>query len=584
MPFSFDTDDAEDKQSAEYAQKAFADLLLDAWFSGAATAKHTCLLAWWATKAGARGLCEDLAKAPGDPSTGNYSKHLQRKLGLQEYHDHIYKLDVRQAVRFELDPVVQPLAVVPPHEAIIEEYCADPDVAGRPPVGTEPWASALANHPVSASGDKVLPLCIYLDGVQYAKRSSILCICVFSLLTGVRHLCCVLRKDRLCGCGCHGWCSLWPILRFLTWSIESLAKGIYPSAGPWGQPLTDADGLRVSLAGKKMPVRAAVVQVRGDWAEFSNTLGLSSWKSTLDPCFLCSAEKDCLHDLSGLTANRLPWREHTTEDYRTAVGDCEIWVTASPGNLQLIADSLQRNGRVLFQDIPSLGLVHGDCLTNSDDLPNIGDVAAARPGAKICFWRPTQQSIASKNNPLFYPTTHIGLDTICIDVLHTLNLGVVMRYVNRVFWCLLDANPWGVPEALAHEFLHKKVSRLRVDLFAWYRRRRVSFPAEQLTELNKLTPKMLGKVGGNIATKGAETKWLLAFCVDELRIFIDELEHGRAYLDGAEALWQHLQLISTSSGAVTATERQVLTMLMCWISDRLRARSDTVSDSSFLFS
>ena len=74
-----------------------------------------------------------------------------------------------------------------------------------------------------------------------------------------------------------------------------------------------------------------------------------------------------------------------------------------------------------------------------------------------------------------------------IDGLHTLNLGVLQRYVVRVFWSLINANSWyvGGPQDVLRA---QSVSLLRSMLMDWYATQK----HRGFTEVQDLSLAMLG--------------------------------------------------------------------------------------------
>jgi hypothetical protein len=60
------------------------DMLAQLKMQGVLAAKKACVLAYWASRAGASGATANLAYPPGSSSTGNYSKHFDRVVGIKE--------------------------------------------------------------------------------------------------------------------------------------------------------------------------------------------------------------------------------------------------------------------------------------------------------------------------------------------------------------------------------------------------------------------------------------------------------------------------------------------------------------------
>eukprot|EP00969_Alexandrium_andersonii_P266124 11762703-Alexandrium_andersonii.AAC.1 len=91
------------------------------------------------------------------------------------------------------------------------------------------WPDVYLSHPVvQRTSEAVLPCAFFADGVPFQVRDSLLCFTVHSLVSGRRHICAMLRASTMCRCGCTGYHSIEPIMRFLRWSLESLASGEYP--------------------------------------------------------------------------------------------------------------------------------------------------------------------------------------------------------------------------------------------------------------------------------------------------------------------------------------------------------------------
>eukprot|EP00974_Lingulodinium_polyedra_P056948 5478095-Lingulodinium_polyedra.AAC.1 len=64
----------------------------------------------------------------------------------------------------------------------------------------------------AAPGERVWPIAVFCDKVPFQHRDSALVFYFYNLVTGVRHLSIVLRTSEMCDCGCHGWCSLYPVM------------------------------------------------------------------------------------------------------------------------------------------------------------------------------------------------------------------------------------------------------------------------------------------------------------------------------------------------------------------------------------
>eukprot|EP00971_Amphidinium_carterae_P327443 6458807-Amphidinium_carterae.1 len=137
----------------------------------------------------------------------------------------------------------------------------------------------------------IIPLAIFLDGMMYNKSQSVFVIVLVNLLSKSRFLLTCCRKAVGCKCGCSGWCTLATMLQWVTWVFTQFEAGVYPKQNHNAEDF--ADSLRIERGGKRMKWRGKLLQVRVDWAEWSHSLGVPSWKSNSHPCPFCwSSQKD----------------------------------------------------------------------------------------------------------------------------------------------------------------------------------------------------------------------------------------------------------------------------------------------------
>ena len=85
-----------------------------------------------------------------------------------------------------------------------------------------------------------------------------------------------------------------------------------------------------------MPLRAAVLFVKGDWSEYVTSFGLPSWQDARRPCFACNASGSGLKDFEGAGPLSAPHREHEEGDYEAACALCEQVVLMTPQRHALI--------------------------------------------------------------------------------------------------------------------------------------------------------------------------------------------------------------------------------------------------------
>ena len=74
----------------------------------------------------------------------------------------------------------------------------------------------------------VWPCSIYVDGTLFNAHDSVLGFFCVNMVSGARHLCGTLRKSTICRCGCKCWCSIYPVLQFLQWSLLALQNDTFP--------------------------------------------------------------------------------------------------------------------------------------------------------------------------------------------------------------------------------------------------------------------------------------------------------------------------------------------------------------------
>lgn len=353
---------------------------------------------------------------------------------------------------------------------------------------------------------------------------------VINMLSGVRHLACVLRKSHMCACGCAGWCTLHCAFTFLAWSFGALAEGVHPrkqwDGADWASA-PDRDVVRAHLAGQGLGFRAAVVMIRGDWAEYALSFGFPTWASKDFPCIWCKTPRDKLTDTVGVTALRMPCERVTPEEYQKSCEQAEIWVTIDKRQHAKLLSILKYDkraqgtkGRSLTADFEELSLVKWDRLEPHAGLMDTAkfDDLVSFP-ARVLFWRRSEETRARRRNPLFREDIGLSHQSLATDALHALHLGVYMVYVAKVFWMCIDHNVWGVPE---HKFGGRErnqisVMRMRSDLWKFYKDYQAAHPGEQVSKVEDLTLGMLGTPTKlHLATKAVETKclffWQRRFC------------------------------------------------------------------------
>jgi len=394
---------------------------------------------------------------------------------------------------------------------------------------------------------------------------------VCNLVSGARHLAAVLKKRDFCRCGCRGWCSLRPIFAFLDWSFCALAHGAHPATRPDGAPWdgSAADNLRRSLSGKSLALRGAVVQIKGDWAEFSHTLGFPTWRHTDYPCLWCRCDRDTLYSWEEMEPGEIPWCPNEPEDYDAACRRCERHVVVSTQQLRdRIAAELYfdkrvagSRGRALRADIPELNLKAGDRLEPSAGCPDTGAFEHLGLPATVVFWRPGAETLTKHRNPIFNTLTGVTLDTLTVDTLHCFYLGVLQVHCSQVIWGLVEGDAWETREAgntTAPARLQESCTRLQALLARWCRERRRSHPHEVVTDVQEVSPYILGasREEQKLGLKGGETKTMFLFLHDILPQHAAKVENSGHMLEASRALWRHMALLKEAPRRLSATQEE----------------------------
>ena len=303
--------------SPDVAGEELVEMLCYLKITGVLSAKMACVLAWWAAKAGATGEVAKLGVRPDKTQTGAYSKHFDTWSGSGPKSMATYPVSLGRKLRFEASRRWDQLPMRLPHQALQEELNVDGEdlnEALQEATRTSELPVHYIQHPaVRAAGPGLIhPATLYLDGVPYSRRDTVLGVWVQLMYSQKRHLCFSIRKSELCGCGCRGQCSLGPMFDALAWDLETMLRGTAPNVNHNGGPLTENDAGLVSIRGSSIGFRALVVAVKADWSEWTHTMGFPSWADSRSPCPLCFALLlgMCEHD--GFSPSSMPPPQQNT--------------------------------------------------------------------------------------------------------------------------------------------------------------------------------------------------------------------------------------------------------------------------------
>ena len=215
----FDDDPTQDE-----AQEILYELLVDLKVRSKLSAKDCCILSYWIVLSGGGGeSLRRLAKPPGDVSSGHYSSKFDWATGVSLDHPNFAFVDIPVFSQAEGCRVVKPVACLPPQLTLQDEISDIGEEFGEM-LGeyVADLPSVYSVHPIVSKHLPriVLPLTLYVDGVQYQTRNSLVGFWLVNMASGRRHLVLTLRKGALCRCGCRGRCSFWVVFEFLKWCLQ----------------------------------------------------------------------------------------------------------------------------------------------------------------------------------------------------------------------------------------------------------------------------------------------------------------------------------------------------------------------------
>ncbi len=303
-----------------------------------------------------------------------------------------------------------------------------------------------------------------------------------------------------------------------------MAEGVFPDSRHDLSPWRDEDSTRAEKQGTAMRYRCCLLYIKGDWSEYASTVGLPSWEDGLRPCYYCNSTLEHLYEYEGLSLFETPFRNNEDDDYFTACTRCEQRVVIDRAMHGVLIHRLENDrrpygnhGRCLSAAVESLGLLLGDRLEPSPWLPDVGDFESIDIFPfPLCFWRSSNEYITRHRNPIF--DRELGITpskSLTVDVLHCINLGVLLVWCRHVVWMLIVSHVWTAAGTL-EEVQELSALAIRNDLKSFYKAHRTERPGDNLTQVGNFTKKMLGDHSDQkLKTKGAET-WFFSFPFTEI--------------------------------------------------------------------
>lgn len=398
--------------------------------------------------------------------------------------------------------------------SIEEELKSDPSILAKldnPSTGTVLDVPVYRTHPlVKKAVKRPLPVSLYLDGVQFISQAAgrseaVLGIWLENNVSGRRHFVCAMKAADFCRCGCRSWCSLQPVFQRLEWMLGGLQKGRVPSLNPDNSKYTpDPEGMRT---GAPLTRPAVLVWIKGDWAEHVHSLGLATWATTWAPCQYCYMSRADIAEKGHTLCSVCPtWPLRSAADYDLSCIACEQYISLrTEDDKKKLALSLKWSrekksigGRVAYRSVSINGktVEVGDRLEPSNILSDIADLENLTVPCVVTMWRANRKDNKisdpiSHRCPLFSKTLMTSpSQNLAVDALHTLNLGVAMKWCSAAMWRVLLADVYNI-NADNEKTLESGMVFLRTELDTFQQDKRNGI--EPSRRLETLTLKMMGK-------------------------------------------------------------------------------------------
>ena len=284
--------DESDSEGEKNPLDAFVDEMVDLLLARTLNAKQFCKLMHMLTKAGLKGV-NKYAKPPGTPS-GHYNRHVKRKFGAVFTTDSHYKVPMPGRTKDVIGRDLRDFIVAPVWEQLDEDLRKDPTSLLKLEEAIEDGKLPPVYHSnpvVVAHHDEkpVWPLRFFVDGVPYSQNDGVIGFWLIDGINGKRYFIGGLRKKVICNCGCRGWCTFASVFEFVRYIFETLGEGKCPTNRHDRKPWNQCESKTRDRAGKELLFRGCLVFIKGDWAEYSGTLGFANWGDGVRPCFCCNA-------------------------------------------------------------------------------------------------------------------------------------------------------------------------------------------------------------------------------------------------------------------------------------------------------
>ena len=509
------------RESAVFLQRwALEKYALGRW-----SASEVTTLAWHLERMGAS-IVPGLAVQPSAVAPFQHaSRAIMKSLGLQSVEDQWYTAAIPVHDAVSNTRTFKEIPFCLPHMVLACEVQSGTVLAGPPSVRDTP---NFKNHTVTTSygEESTVPMGLFIDGTDWSHEGSLTA--WYFNISGKpdRHVAAIVDKAQFCHCGCSGLCTLQAVDRVLSWSFNHAANGRHPRVDHNGDNFKP-DSVYAAKAGEAIGKHGALVHFRGDLVGAWEYLGFRRW-NTWRPCFLCNCSRDNM-----MQFHKRPWQDATPALYSNEIAGRIRVVVADQAQVEAVFAALSPGwhdggrhdgGRILLRDVAPLGLAKGDALVVCGDVRDLHmtgeQLLQITPRPRLTFFRSAGAPVKFVS-PLM-GVMGAGLGMVCIDRMHSLDLGAVSAFNGVAIRRLLQA------DVFQQGSTEEGMERGMAELSKLYRRWAREPTNRSKTWLKCLKAKNLGPVKKpflKFRTSGAsKNRCVLPFVVKLLAIYKTALD------------------------------------------------------------
>ncbi|CAK0891196.1 unnamed protein product [Prorocentrum cordatum] len=227
-----------------------------------------------------------------------------------------------------------------------------------------------------------------------------------------------------------------------------------------------------------------------DWPKLKAAVGAGNYKTVLTSLVGLTSDLSKIDGhlkiLLGSYELRQQREAERLKQLQSSCRACEIVVllntaehkTALLRSLKWSQPPKKIGGRLIFTDavINGVRLGVGDRLAPSPELLDIAKLEELDVPTRVIFWRATLDGDSPPKvmDPVSYRCPFFDRDlrtspamSLAVDSLHTISLGVGMRWLSAVMWRVLFRNPWRMGGSSAEQILISGVGVLNAELERW---------------------------------------------------------------------------------------------------------------------